>query len=366
MRLTHPPLLLLISIIVITIVLLTTHTPSRARLSAWSPNSPFESALRGEMTSQGLAATFVPQSPPADPFTEVRRVVGTGALPVGTPALEAYNQASVLVDATPDQHIRYYTRRLEGGGHIAYFVVRLSDRVRVQVLTADGALPGSTAEGDTAWADGQRHLATVAEMANAPYAAREQMTLMAAMAVDYHGNLRTSPEGTTVMDGTVYHVNPGRAALCIGADGAAAIGLFDREMLQHCDQAVGGGPVVLWRGKIANPDVAAETEQFVPYNPLDEDFVEIDWHRTAYQGRYPKSQVCLGLHEDGSFYLVMLVAYGAIGMDVVSQLKAMGCIDAMGGDEDTSTQAVWRGAPVQPRQVQEVPNALAVYYRGNP
>jgi len=41
----------------------------------------------------------------------------------------------------------------------------------------------------------------------------------------------------------------------------------------------------------------------------------------------------------------------------------MGCSAALGGDDDTSTQAVWRGAVLQPRNVREVPDAVAVYVR---
>jgi hypothetical protein len=59
----------------------------------------------------------------------------------------------------------------------------------------------------------------------------------------------------------------------------------------------------------------------------------------------------------------MLVSYNVGGVELAAQLKAMGCTEALGGDDDTSTQAVWRGAPVRQGAVQEVPDALAVYVR---
>jgi hypothetical protein len=41
----------------------------------------------------------------------------------------------------------------------------------------------------------------------------------------------------------------------------------------------------------------------------------------------------------------------------------MGCTDALGGDDDTSTQAVWRGQPTQPRAVRPVPDAIGVWWK---
>jgi hypothetical protein len=281
----------------------------------------------------------------------------------GSAALERYNQASALQEATADQQVRYYRRDLPGGGAIAYFVVQLGPQVRVGVVNADGATPGSDAAGDTVWTDSQKHLATVEEIARAPYAARDKMTLLGAMAFGFHGDARTSDEGTVLIDGVVQRINAGRAVLCIAADGRARIGLFDASALQQCEQAIGGGPVILWRGKIANPDVAAETEAFLPFNPLGEDFILLDWRKKIYSGSYPKSVVAVGTREDGGSYLVMLVSYGVTGLDLAEQLKAMGCTEALGGDDDTSTQAVWRGVPIRARRVSEVPDALAVYVR---
>jgi hypothetical protein len=120
--------------------------------------------------------------------------------------------------------------------------------------------------------------------------------------------------------------------------------------------------VILWNGKIANPDVAAETDEFLPFNPLGEDFVQIDWRRKIYTGLYPKTAVCVG-QRDGGPFLVMAVSYGLGGVEQAGQLKAMGCAAALGGDDDTSTQAVWRGAPVRGGAAREVPDALAIYVR---
>ncbi|MFN8569839.1 MAG: phosphodiester glycosidase family protein [Kouleothrix sp.] len=82
-----------------------------------------------------------------------------------------------------------------------------------------------------------------------------------------------------------------------------------------------------------------------------------------YAGTYPKTAVGVGTHEDGTTFLVFATSYGTTGVELAGQLKAMGCSDALGGDDDTSTQAVWRGAQVQPGTVRKVPDALAVYIR---
>jgi hypothetical protein len=279
------------------------------------------------------------------------------------PGLDHYNQASRLVETDPSQQVSYYRRELPGGALLAYFVVRLGPQVHVEVLNADGATPGSDATGDTIWTDGQQHLATVAEMAAAPYAARDGMALLGAMAFGFHGDVRTSDEGTVVINGAIKRVNAGRAALCITRDGHAEIGRFGAQALAKCEQAIGAGPVILWQGKIANPAVAAETDQYVPYNPLKEDFVLLDWRRMIYEGAYPKSVIGVGADATGTSYLVMATSYGMGGVDLAAQLQAMGCTTALGGDDDTSTQATWRGAAVQPRNVREVPDAIAVYVR---
>jgi hypothetical protein len=41
----------------------------------------------------------------------------------------------------------------------------------------------------------------------------------------------------------------------------------------------------------------------------------------------------------------------------------MGCTTALGGDDDTSTQATWRGQPLWSNQPREVPDAIGVYIR---
>src|SRR5262249_44719871 len=120
--------------------------------------------------------------------------------PSGEPALEAYNQASMLQESAAGGRVRFYHRDLPDGGTLAYFVVQLGDQVRVALINADGATPGTDATGDTKWADGQQHLATVEEMVQAPYVARPDMTLLGALAFGFHGDVRTSDEGTVAID----------------------------------------------------------------------------------------------------------------------------------------------------------------------
>jgi len=281
----------------------------------------------------------------------------------GVSALEGYNQGSALRESVADQRVRYYRRNLAGGGTLAYFVVLLDKQVHIEVVNADGATPGSDATGDTIWLDGQRHLTTVEEIARAPYAARDKLTLVGAMAFGFHGDVRTSDEGTVVINGHVLRVNPRRAALCITSGGQAQIGLFDAAALRQCEQANGAGPVFLWQGKIANPDVSAETDAFIPFNPLGEDFVRIDWRKKVYSGTYPKSAVGIGTRDAGGSYLVLMISDGVTGVELARQLKAMGCTDALGGDDDSSAQAVWRGVRVRAAAASPVPDALAVYVR---
>jgi hypothetical protein len=181
------------------------------------------------------------------------------------------------------------------------------------------------------------------------------------MAFGFHGDARTSDEGSVVINGKILRVNAGRAALCITHDGHAEIGRFDAQALAKCEQAIGAGPVVLWQGKVANPAVGAETAEFLPYNPLNEDFALLDWRRKVYSGGYPKSVIGVGTDASGAAFLIMATSYGVAGVDLAGQLRAMGCLSALGGDDDTSTQAVWRGAPVRAGNVREVPDAVAVY-----
>jgi hypothetical protein len=166
-----------------------------------------------------------------------------------------------------------------------------------------------------------------------------------------------------VINGTVHRVNAGRAALCVTSKGQASIGRFDANALQGCDQAIGAGPVILLRGKIANPAVEAETDEFVPFNPLGEDFIQLDWRKKVYNGRYPKTVIGVGRYANGRSYMVMMISKGVTGTDLAAQLKAMGCTEALGGDDDSSTQAIWRGAPVHSHSPREVPDAVAVYVR---
>lgn len=295
-------------------------------------------------------------------FTGDMSLVGNFQLVSGLEALETYNQQSTLQESVADGKLRFFHRSLPNGS-LAYFVVQLRDPIHIEVINADGATPGSDAQGDTIWTDGQQHLATVQEMVNAPYAQREGMSLIGAMAFGFHGDIRTSNEGSVVINGTIHRVNPWRSTLCITEAGYAAIGLFDEKQLGQCQQAIGGGPVILWQNKIVRTDIHEEAPDFLPFNPINEDFQELEWRKMIYDGSYPKTAIGVGSNPDGSSYLVMAVSYGIKGVDLAQQLKAMGCTVALGGDDDTSTQATWRGRPIRSNQVREVPDAIAIYVR---
>ncbi len=341
------PRALLLAVVLLGVTIFAFPWPSQPVISRWAGQSMLGAVpdLFAATGSSSAPATIVGQAAP--------RTLG----------LDRYNQSSQLVESDPSRQVSYYRRELPGGVLLAYFVVRLGPQVHIEVLNADGATPGSDTAGDTVWTDGQRHLATVAEMVAAPYAARDGMALLGAMAFGFHGDVRTSDEGTVVINGAIKRVNAGRAALCITRDGRAEIGRFDRQALAKCEQAIGAGPVILWQGKIANPAVTAETNQYVPFNPLQEDFVLLDWRRKIYEGAYPKSVIGVGADATGASYLVMATSYGMAGVDLAAQLQAMGCTAALGGDDDTSTQATWRGTAVRPGDVRTVPDAVTVYVR---
>lgn len=343
--LLRPLLIALAAIGVLAFVFLAPQSPE---LSRWA-------GPRAASGFQGIIGTAIAPAAPAAPAG----IVGM-AVPQ-TLGLDRYNHESQLVEAAPGG-VSFYRRALPGGATLAYFVVQLGPAVHIEVLNADNATPGSDASGDTIWTDGQQHLATVAEMAQAPYALRDGQPPIAAMAFGFHGAARTSDEGTVVINGTQHRVNAGRAALCLTHAGEARIGLFGAAALKECEQANGAGPVILLGGKVANPAVPEPTDAFVPFNPLGEDFVQLDWRKKIYNGTFPKSAIGLGANERGAF-LVFATSYGATGVELAGQLKAMGCSDALGGDDDTSTQAVWRGSPVQPGTPREVPDALAIYLR---
>lgn len=340
---------LLLALAAIALLLLAFPWPRPAVLSRWAGSQ----AAIAEVPK--LIATAIAQPAPAPAAI-------TGFAVPETVGLATYNQGSQLIDSAAGQQVSHYRRTLPSGGTLVYFVVQLGPQARVEVINADGATPGSDASGDTIWTDGQQHLATAAEMAQAPYALRDGQAPVLAMAFGFHGAARTSDEGTVVINGTQHRVNVGRAALCITRDHSATIGLFNADALRACEQANGAGPVILWQGKIANPAVAAPTDEFVPFNPLGEDFTQIEWRRKIYDGDYPKTAVGVG-QQGGRSFLVFANSYNLSGLELAGQLKAMGCADALGGDDDTSTQAAWRGQQAQPGQVREVPDALAVYVR---
>jgi len=181
------------------------------------------------------------------------------------------------------------------------------------------------------------------------------------------GRATLTPEefdGLRLMTGTVDgkpsgepYIKNAQCVACHGMEDALADGpsLFTRE----CFANIGvprnpTNPFYLQTDPVSNP---------YGYNPLGEDFTQLDWRRQVYSGTYPKSVIGVGEREDGGAYLVMLVAYSVRGVELAEQLRAMGCTDALGGDDDSSTQAVWRGAPVVSRLVGEVPDAVAVYVR---
>jgi hypothetical protein len=246
-------------------------------------------------------------------------------------------------------------------GSIDYMVVMLDAKTHVEVLTADGATLGSDATGDTIWVDGGRHLHTVEEISRAPSAQRPGMILLGAMAFGFHGAERAADEGTVVINGTLQRINAGRGVLCIHADRTVELGLFDTRTINTCQQAAGAGPIVMVGGKVAHPGVSTETAEFVPFNPYSEDFVQLDWRKQIYTGDYPKTIIGIGRHVDGRNYLVFLNSVGIDGVEAVRQLKAMGCSEAIGGDDDTSTQLVWRGNQIGSRKVRAVPSAIGIY-----
>ncbi|NTV62839.1 MAG: phosphodiester glycosidase family protein [Oscillochloris sp.] len=339
--LTPRNLALLLTLPLIAIVLALQMGQVRAPvLSRWGLGAP----------SQAPTAGLVGQADPLE----------GQALPVVL-GLEAFNGQSTLIDSAADGAVQLFRRALPGGGTLAYLVVHIAPTIRVAVVSADGAAPASDAAGDTVWADGGHHLATVAQIAAAPYAMRDGMELVYAMAFGFHGDQRTSDEGSVVVDGTIYRVNPGRSAFCITPDRRAAIGVFHATDLAGCVQAAGAGPIILWQGRVVSLAASQPSAAFLPFNPLGENFVQLDWRKQVYAGRYPKTAIGVGELPGDASFLVLATAEGALGEDIARALREMGCSDALGGDDDSSTQAVWRGQPLWPRPGRPVPDAVAVY-----
>lgn len=321
--------------------------PPKPIMSRWNAASAGAQAIGGEARAEAAPA---PLGGVAQPFGS------------GQAMLESYAQASALREDVGGGQVRMFQRDVAGGA-LDFVVVRLGGAAQVAVVNADGATPASDAGGDTVWADGQRHLRTVQEMAAAPYAARPGRELLGAMAFGFHGDVRTSDEGSVVIDGKVLRSNPGRATLCIGERGAASIGMLSTKALGECQQAIGGGPVILWEGRVASTDVDSVQGDLVPFNPLGEDFVLLDWRKHIYTGTFPKTAACVGLLDSGESYLVLANATNMVGVDMAHQLRDMGCYAALGGDDDTSTQLVWRGQLVREKTIRPVPDAIAVYIR---
>jgi hypothetical protein len=278
----------------------------------------------------------------------------------GDEALAAFTGASEFRGDAANGAIRHYSRALPGGGRISYVVAELRDGVGMRVITADGATLTSDADGDTMWADGGAHLATVVEMATSPYALLDGKAPIAAMAFGFHG-ARTSDEGSVVIDGVLQHINPWRAAICLGHDGVPTVGIYDRRGLEECAQAAGAGPVLIWRGKIATPDVASETDAFLPYNPLGEDFQQLDYRIENFRGRRPKTALCIGVLRGGTFYIVLANGTNSTGTELAQAMRELGCVDAIGGDDGSSTQMAWQGQAVDGLVGREVPTAIGIY-----
>jgi hypothetical protein len=280
----------------------------------------------------------------------------------GTALLERYNQESALQEEVAGGGVRFYRRAMPGGGSLAYFVVMLDEDVRVRLVNADGATPGSDATGDTTWLGGGLHLATVHEMATAGYAARPGETLVGAANFSFFG-ARTSSEGTVMVDGAIHRVNPWRAALCVTPGGRAEIGLFNEAKLRQlgCEQAFGAGPVFLWEGRVVNPEVSKADEEFTTFNPLNENFAQLEDRVRFYLDASPKTAVGVGMREDGRSYLVIATTAGVPGIELARHMRGMGCTAVLGADSGSSTQMVWRGAPLADRPPREVADALAVY-----
>ena len=351
----RPPLpmqyLGLTAVVALGILLLTFALPqAKPIISPWGVQND-AAALAGRAEQQA-APTIAPS-----PITGIAQAQGVGQV-----ALDNYVQASAVQEDVGEGRVRFFRRDVAGGA-LDFFVVRLDQQVTVRTVNADGATPGSDTQGDTVWADGQRHLRTVQEMTTAPYAARDGSDLLGAIAFGFHGEPRTANEGTVVIDGQVLRSNPGRGTLCITGERKAEIGKFATDDLKRCQQAFGGGPVILWENKVANPDAGAATDEFLPFNPLGEDFVQLDWRKQIYTGRYPKTAIGIGLLANGESYLVLANAHNMLGIDFARQLRDMGCYAALGGDDDTSTQAVWRGQLTRPRAVRAVPDAISIYLR---
>lgn len=351
--LSTPGSILLFVLLTAAIILPGALNPAKPIISNWGTvQQSVAVAVAADLPQQ---AALPKPAVPATPISGIAQPQGNSQ-----PALDAYLQNSVLKEDVGNTSVRFYQRDI-AGGVLDFFVVRLDDYSHIEVINADGATPGSDATGDTIWSDGQRHLATVQAMVNAPYAAREKLDLLGAIAFGFHGEPRTANEGTVVINGQMLRSNPGRGTLCITHERKAEIGKIPTEELARCAQAIGGGPVILWENKIANPAVAAADDEFLPFNPLGEDFAQLDWRKQIFNGLYPKTAVGIGQMENGESYLVLATSHNMAGIDFARQLRDLGCYAALGGDDDTSTQAVWRGNLVHPSNPRAVPDAIGVY-----
>ena len=215
--------MLTISGVALLILYLSYKAPTPVVLSRWAP----------------FAQAMVAIAAPAQAILSIQATTQALATPTtGWAAFEIYSSESDLIESVANGQLRLYQRKLQQGS-IVYAMLTLGDQVFLETIHADGATPGSDATGDTIWLDGNQHLQPVSALVAAPYAQRPGANLIGALAFGFHGDLRTSDEGTVVSDGKILRINTGRAALCISAAGQARIGLFDAAQLQQCQQAFG-------------------------------------------------------------------------------------------------------------------------------
>lgn len=248
-----------------------------------------------------------------------------------------------------------YFRHNVASGQVFYVSVPIGPTTKLQIINAEGKEPGSDNTGDTVWVDGGKHLQTIDQIAGLGSSQYQGRSPVFAMAFGFHGDERTSDEGTVRTNGITYRTNFGRAVVCVAtAMGRAGIGLFKtNEDLNACDMAAGAGPVFLNGGQIAGVEI--------PFNPLNEDFVQLGWRQDMYNGVRPKTVVAVKKEADHDT-LILLNAYGLTGIEIATFLRdELGCSYAIGGDDDGSTQAVWRGQRVFPGGVNAVPDGIAVY-----
>jgi hypothetical protein len=240
------------------------------------------------------------------------------------------------------------------GGKVFFAIAKLGQTVKVRNIQAGGFIPSSDGAGDTTWTDGGKHLQPVEQIASLESSQFNGRQPVFSMAFGYHGAERTSDEGTVRTDGVTFRTNPGRGVICVSNNqNRAAIGLFTDQQLSECDFAAGAGPIFLVDGQIAGKEIKL--------NPLNEDFVQWGWRRDMYQNSLPKTMICI-IKDQHNDKLVLMNSYGVMGVDLAVYLRdTLGCSYGIQGDDDGSTQAIWKGSNLFPRAVNAVPSAVSLY-----